>query len=223
MILKTLVLYIISISITTYSVAEDMVIGSAIGIDFSSEGGDTTHWNTLNKSKGRTRSLISTSGQQLNAIEFSWEFDSKHTFNTDGSEDSSEIANQPAFPASALGDWFGTAKEGSITLTFSNLDDSLSYELIIGAANDADNNHADTTWSVNNGTPQTTDASQGEKAYATFSKLSTRDDGTIIIHASSDAFTMVSALQLKAISRTKPKAHALIQIGGQTLILNEAK
>ena len=99
----------------------------------------------------------------------------------------------PTFiPDDVAGDWLGhnVGRDDAanvITLTISGLDNALAYTVTVGAANNLDNNGntltgpnaADTTWSVDGGSAQTTVATVGSEAYVTFDSLVTGGDGTL--------------------------------------------
>jgi hypothetical protein len=184
--------------------ADLIATGTVIGIDFSDAEGTAANWNLVDSYSGSIAAdaLEDTSGVQVDGVTFTWSFDDTTVINNDGSENNTEFSGQPEFPDNVAGDWLGFNNTGSIVLTFTGLDDSLTYTIVIGAANDVDNDNADTSWSVDGGTTYVTDASVAADSYITFTGLTTDGDGTLVITgvgAGNTQYGFVSALTLEAV------------------------
>ena len=159
-----------------------LVAGTEIGIDF----GPTAPTNNFNQAAATAAygsisagSLIDTSNAVVTGVGFTYTGSLTAFSNNDANEGQ---AGQPTvFNSSNLTDWLGMAGEpdtGVMTLTFTGLDDSLTYDLILGAA--FTTNLPDTFWQVD-GQSATTDADVAGSSYVSFSGLSTDGSGNLVI------------------------------------------
>ena len=117
-------------------------------------------------------------------------------------------------------DWIGISTSGTdpagiITLTFTGLNDLLTYDLIIGAGYAA--NIADVNWSADSKSGLS-DTSSGPDSFVTLSGLSTDGSGNLVITGTGTGGTVnrqdivvVSALHLTAIP--EPSAALLGGLG----------
>lgn len=189
-----------------------IVQGDVVGIDFGNDDGTTTNWNNLGviNTNIASGSLVNTSGSVITGVGFS-------TSGATGENNAAEYSSSYSFiPATAQGDWwFENVDGGGFTFTFTGLEDSLTYDIVIGAYNAEANTspaleNSRTEWSVNGGTAQTTIAASLTGSYLTFSGVSS--SGGILTIASADdsgnAVGAVSALHLTAIP--EPSSYALI-------------
>lgn len=184
-----------------------ITVGTVIGVDFgptaplgnynqySSTGGGTIAANTMFNTSG-----VLVPGVSLTVGGNVW-------FSNNDAADSADLPGQPAFfDDTHLTDWIGEANGGTdINLTFSGLDDSLLYKLVIGSGFIAGPTNTDTDWTVN-GQTKTSVHDSGANAYVTFTGLKTDGSGSLMITsdpAGDPNFTLVSALTLTALSRPK--------------------
>ena len=175
--------------------------GTEIGIDF----GPTAPTNNFNQADGPSGSIaagsvVDTSFVGVNGVGFSWA-DASGT--SDESKVESEISGQPTvFDDSNTTDWLIAVNDptnGLITLTFTGLDDSLTYDLLIGSA--FSDTNPDTTWTAD-GQSDTTVSTSGTTAYVTLTGLSTDGSGNLVITSAGAGtrtdISVVSALTLTA-------------------------
>ena len=198
-----------------------------VGFDFSAAGGSATNWNVLAPADFDVATtpgvavatladglVIDTSGSTVTGLSLDVSITFVDSFiSNNGSEDNVEFPGQPAFPDEALGDWLGfrdidnDGGGGLIELTIGGLDDSLTYDIVVGGANDIDNDRANTIWSIDGGTSQETVAGIAAQSYVTFSGVSTGGDGTLVLTGTAGGnvdpiapeLAFVSALQLTAV------------------------
>ena len=118
------------------SQAAELVAGTEIGIDFGSFTA-TNDFNDLDASANgsiTSGNINDTLGTTVDGVSFSWVSTHPWFNNTT----SISIPGQPVvFDESNLTDWLGATNSssptGNMTLTFSGLDDSLTYDVIVGA------------------------------------------------------------------------------------------
>jgi hypothetical protein len=196
--------------------------GTAIGIDF----GPTPPSDNFNFVSAHGNSTIlpggvtETSGVGVVGVGFTVAAPSGWSNNDAAS--STDLPGQPAiFNDSHLTDWIGESTGGTdliLILTFSGLDDALTYDLVIGSGFIAGPLNVDTTWAAD-GLSATTDHSVGADAYVTLSTLSTDGAGNLVI-SSTDAgdadITVVSALTLTA-TTNPPVARPRLRYAGSQL------
>ena len=215
-----------TVSITVKAEGSAIAPGTVVGIDFSDAEGVAANWNLVDSNAGilTAGSLSDTSGVPVSAVTFSWNFNDTSPINNNGSEQNTEFPGQPDFPDNVGGDWLGFNNTGSIELVFSNLNSSLTYDVTIGAANDIDNENADTSWSVNGGLVQTTDASVAADAYVTFTNLSPDASGRLVIDgvgAGNTQFGFASALELSVAGEIAPDTPTIsTSVSGGSMIIS---
>jgi len=206
--------------------AATLVVGTEIGVDFGSIA-PTNNFNQINRTSDGSLgagTLINTSGDTVDNVGFSWSANNPWFSN----DDSLSFTGQPAvFNDSNTEDWMGISESGGptgiITLTFSGLSDSLTYDLVIGARYDV-NSNADTSWTVDGQTLLATATSDTE-AYRSFTGLSTDGAGNLVITGtgagSRTDIATVSALHLTAVP--EPSALALLGVGGMLILLRRRR
>jgi hypothetical protein len=192
-----------------------LIAGTEIGVDF----GPTAPTNAFNQISTSTNgsissgSLVNTSNVVVSGVGFSWSSTSSWFNNND----SISIAGQPAaFDESNLTDWMGISNNGGptgiMTLTFTGLDNSLTYDLVVGSGFNSD--ITDVLWTAGSQSA-TTDSSVGANSYVTLSGLSTDGSGNLVIVGSGTGsrpdIVVVSALHLTAIP--EPSAALLGSLG----------
>ena len=216
-----------AVSATCCTAQAQIAGGDIVGFDFGVADGSATNWNVLAPAIFDVAttpgvavatladgSVINTSGSTVTGLSLDVSITFVDSFITNnGAEDNVEFPGQPTFPDEALGDWLGfrdidsDGGGGLFELTISGLDDSLTYDIVVGAANDIDNDRADTIWSVDGGTSQATVAGVAAQSYVTFSGVSTGGDGTLVLTGTAGGnvdpiateLGFVSALQLTAV------------------------
>jgi len=210
--------------------AATLVGGTQIGIDFG-RAGTTNNFNGAATGSAAAGSLAAGTVNDLTAtvvdgVGFAW---TAGAFNSDFAADHADFtpSNLPTiYNNSNLEDWLNNNATGAgagITLTFSGLDDSLTYNLNIGTAwilnPDLDVNYAA------DGQNFTNDSDVSAKAYGDLLGLSTDGSGNLVITVSSDSTSRndaaVSALVLTAVP--EPSSAALLGLGGLALILRRRK
>lgn len=195
-----------------------LVAGTEIGVDFGPTT-PTNNFNQVNPDPAADGSLaagtlIDTTNVSVDGVGFSWSTD-RVWFNN---SDSLEYAAQPAvFNDSNTTDWMGIsggdrAVPGIITLTLTGLNDSLTYDLVIGAR--FGDNIANTSWTVD-GQTLLADATSDTNAYRFFTGLSTDGAGNLVMTGSGATnrldIATVSALHLTAVP--EPSAALLGALG----------
>jgi MYXO-CTERM domain-containing protein len=226
--LTTTLTALIASFVTASMTAATIGIGTEIGIDFGDAAGIATNWNTLaepgnDKAAG---TLTDTAGNLVSDVAF--------TTNTPtggsgglGQNDASEISSgYLGIPDAAQDDWWfegKTGTSGDFILTFSGLDDSLTYDLIIGAYAPGGTATAqlnrNTRWLVD-GQTQDTDADSLAGSYVTFTGLETDGSGNLVITSppiGSNQISVVSALQLTAVPEPSSLALGLVGLAGLCL------
>ncbi|MGD9419100.1 MAG: sulfatase-like hydrolase/transferase [Verrucomicrobiota bacterium JB025] len=178
--------------------------GDVIGIDFGADEGTAAGWNTLSSINSgiAAGSLVNTSNVVVSGVSFT-------SSGAAGENDAAEVSSSyPGIPANAQGDWWFENAAGGFTLEFAGLDDSLGYDLVIGAYNaEATSSPAlensRTEWTVGGGT-QTTVAADLDGSYVTFTGLQS-SGGVLTIASNDDSGNLVgavAALQLTAVDGT---------------------
>lgn len=206
--------------------AATMVVGTEIGVDFG-QVAPTNNMNGAAVTSGAdgsiaVGSLTDTSSVMVDGVGFSWV--TAGAFNNSDADGTK--AGQPAvFNDSNLTDWLGVAHAlsgGLITLTFTGLDDSLSYDLLIGAAFTDD--IASATWTAD-GQSDTTVSNVGADAFVTLAGLETDGSGNLVITSAGAGarpdLSAVAALTLTAVP--EPSTAVLLGLGGIALILRRRR
>ena len=184
--------------------------GTVIGVDFGPTA-PLGNYNQYDSTAGGTipaNSMVDTSGSVVGGVSLT--VTAPAMWSNDDAADSTDLPGQPAFfDDTHLTDWIGEGTGGGadIDLTFSGLDDSLIYELVIGSGFTVGATDTDTDWTVD-GQTKTSVHDVGASAYVTFSDLTTDGSGNLVITsdpgAGSPNITVVSALRLTA-SAPAPK------------------
>lgn len=170
-----------SISLIALQAAADDWI---IGVDFGNVEGETLNWNTLAEPKFQKRArLLDTQGNVVDGVSLEVMLpgpllNSGRSKRGVGQNDMPEVSQTfTSIPSIAQEDWWFEnieAVNSGYTFEFSGLDDSKSYELIIGAYNpDIDAAriaNGSTTWMVGNQT-LTTKINRADASYVTFTEL----------------------------------------------------
>jgi hypothetical protein len=197
-----------------------LIAGTEIGVDFGPTA-PTNFFNTVNPDPAAGGSIsagnvIDTSNATVDGVGFSWASASGFFNNNDAIS----LAGQPAvFNESNLTDWIGISGDqnvqGFITLTFTGLDDSLTYDLVVGAG--FASAISDVLWTADSQSA-TTDSSVGANSFVTLSGLSTDGSGNLVIVGAGTGgagnrqdIVVVSALHLTAIP--EPSAALLGGLG----------
>jgi hypothetical protein len=218
--------------------------GTVIGIDFGgatnskdNEGTDPTNdFNLYDPVHGTVADgsisapLIDTAGVNVDGVGFTFEVTSTETTFLFNNGDAEESASQPSvFNDSNTTDWNGIATSSSgdrtipgvLTFTFTGLDDSLTYDLIVGA-HASGSAISDVLWEAD-GESATTDTSVAASSYVTLTGLSSSSGSLVITGTGTGASTsdrpdivVVSAMHLTAVP--EPSSAMLIGLGGLALL-----
>ncbi|MGE9269231.1 MAG: sulfatase-like hydrolase/transferase, partial [Verrucomicrobiales bacterium] len=182
-----------------------IVPGDVIGIDFGGNAQpNPAHWNLLvspgdDVSGG---SLVDITGSLVDGVAFTT---TAPPSNTGENDDSTPSPSYSAFPENAQEDWwFENHTSGAFTFEFTGLDDSLTYDLVIGAyrsgATGVQIANGSTAWTAG-GSTLTTVVDDADDSYVTFTGLSSSGGVLTIASGDNDGNTVgaVSALQLTAV------------------------
>jgi hypothetical protein len=172
-----------------------------VGVDF---GGTVTPVNSFNEAQGSSGTIpignvIDTNNAVVTGVSLSW---SGGLYPNNDSAGAADLPGQPSFfDDSNLTDWIVENASGyDIEVTFSGLDDSFTYELVIGSAFIVNATDTDTEWTAD-GQSGTSVHDSGPAAYVTLANLSTDGSGNLVITsepAGAANFTALSALRLTA-------------------------
>jgi hypothetical protein len=213
------------VSITVEAVATSLAVGMVIGIDFGNDDGQTANWNNLGAiNTGLAEGdLMNTDGDIINGVAFS-------SSGASGENNAGEYSSSySSIPASAQGDWWFEATEDvGFTLTFTGLDDSLTYDLTIGAYNTEATEsptleNSRTEW-VAGGTNKTTVAGDLVGSYVIFTGLASSGGILTITSVDDDGNTIgaVSALMLTVAEAGDESGASMISatVSGGSLVLS---
>ena len=174
--------------------------GMVIGVDFCGDGGAAANWNTLSSLNADVAagSLTDTHGVVLTGVAFS-------TSGADGQNDNTSVsASHPSVPDNAQQDWWYDSTGSPFAFTFSGLDDSFTYDVLIGAYSpgvaDAVLENRNTGWTADDQDMGTL-ASNAALSYVTLTNLATDGLGNLLVgtyNLNGNAVSGVSALQLTA-------------------------
>lgn len=194
------------------SVQAQMTAGQTVGIDFGgvapTDGVAPT--NDFNEAAGVTGSiaagsLIDITGGAITGTSFAWASTANSPF---ANLDAAAQGGEPAvFDDSNLTDWLGGAGGNQlITLTFSGLDQGLTYDLLIG---NSFGSAVPTSTYTADGQFATNDPTIGSAAFVSLNGLSADINGDLVITVTNggELVTAVSALTLTAIP--EPGTYAL--------------
>lgn len=210
---------------TTALNAALITTGTEIGIDFGPTA-PTNSFNQVNSGTGNIAAgaVIDTSAVVVDGVGFAWGFttgagNSVAAPFLNNDSDETQASLPAVFNSSNTTDWLGFSSNPTrpspnvITLTFSGLDDGLTYNLVIGASFTSD--LPDTLWQVDSQSG-TTDADVAGASYLSFTGLSTDGSGNLVITGTGTAprsdIPVVSALALTAVP--EPGSLALLGLGG---------
>jgi len=209
-----------------------LVGGTQIGIDFG-RAGTTNNFNGAATGSAAAGSLAAGAVNDLTAtvvdgVGFAWtagnfnsDFAAGHTANPNGG---TAVANLPGvYDDSNLWDWMDATSNAPLTLTFSGLNDSLTYDLNIGQAWNINTANTNSTYAVDGQSATNAHDSTTGGAYLDFTGLSTDGSGNLVITVTASGGTdaAVSALVLTTVP--EPSSAALLGLGGLALILRRRK
>ncbi|MGJ8639188.1 MAG: sulfatase-like hydrolase/transferase [Opitutaceae bacterium] len=190
--------------------AIDLEVGTSIGIDFGGVDGGSgaSNWNDVSGTGSGSfaaSAMKNTLGDLVSSVGFSW------TAATADSNAPDIISGTPAFPDNALDDALlsysgqtdgdGGTSDGTFTLTFTGLDDSLYYDITLGQSNESTNGNTDTAWTIGWERLNASPVEVGTSAYVTFSSVTSSTGQIVIRSAPIDGgldISAISALQLTA-------------------------
>jgi hypothetical protein len=205
----------------SFSTAAPLANGTVIGVDFGPTAPTpASNFNQVNTTVSVTipsGSVTNSSGLIVGGVSFS--VSTPGSWSNNDAASSGDLPGQPAaFDDTHLTDWIGEATGGAdLTLTFSGLDDALTYDLVIGSGFINNGTNVDTTWTAD-GLSATTGHGVGANAYVTLSTLSTDGAGNLVISAADAGdsdITVVSALTLTATNNPEVSRPRLRYAGTQ--------
>ncbi len=193
--------------------------GTVIGVDFGQTDPNNGAGNIFNgaahnigdikgsyPATGTEAPLVDLNGIVVDGVSLTW---AGAEFNGGFAADSTDLPGQPAiYNDSNLTDALLTKQGNTITLTFSNLNSSLTYNLNIGGGTTAAGNDADTLYQAD-GQNFTSQHDDGALAWGNLDGLSADGSGVLVITVEdaagkSENFAMVSAMTLTAVSGSDP-------------------
>jgi hypothetical protein len=210
----------LSAAFAIHAQAAPLAVGTEIGVDFGNDPLPSNNFNApafVQTGSIAAGGIIDTTGATVDGVGFSWTSNNNLFASSSGGN---VTAGDPAvFNSSNTDDWYGVSNlgtPGTITLTFSGLDDAFSYDLVIGSAG-GNGGNADTTWTAD-GQSFTTDADATDgSAYVTLSGLSTDGSGNLVITGDGAGartdIPVVSALHLTATDGTPPPTGEDLAVG----------
>ncbi|MGJ8651518.1 MAG: PQQ-dependent sugar dehydrogenase [Opitutaceae bacterium] len=195
---------------------DTLLNGHSIGIDFTDANGlapvvgsNFNNYSDVTIANGATESfaglLIDTLGDELTNVGFSVTNNSgQATARADvsGLEGSGQMSDESIYGDSIISNNTAgnpLAVDGNLVLTFTGLDDSLSYKLTGGY--DQNNNNFNATWEAD-GKSFTTD--NGATGFDTLSGLSTDGSGNLVITVTRSLHVTIAGLTLEASDLTNP-------------------
>ena len=213
-----------------------LLAGDTIGIDFNGSVATTgTNFNAFSEDTddGATASLLSLinlSGATVTGVTFSLENQTgqnteRADFTTQGAEGTlaGPLSEQAVWDDGYISNNQGAAPldvDGFFLLTFSGLDDELTYDLTGGFDNNGGNANFDATWSADGQsfTTLTTNSDPAGAGYGTLTGLSTDGDGNLeITVARNTLHVTVGGLTLTSVV-PEPSSLALLGLGGLMMI-----
>jgi arylsulfatase A-like enzyme len=212
--------------------AASLAVGDAIGVDFGPVANDN-HFNVLahgaqkfvagNRLSETNGSLVTLSGTTLDGVAVI--LNATGYFANDDADPG--LGAPPAvYRAENLTDWIGvvTAKGGSLTITFTGLDDTLAYDLNIGTAFDQSKSVNGTVYRAGEQSATNRDTASAPNFFD-LKGLSTDGRGKLVITVSDAAASAVSALTLTAVPvsgavPSSPKGYAE---AGKPVLISERR
>lgn len=200
------------------SVQAQMTAGQTVGIDFGgvapTDGVAPT--NDFNEAAGvagsiAAGSLIDITGGAITGTSFAWASTANSRFANADPNATAQGGEPVVFDDSNLDDFLGGSGGNQlITLTFSGLDQGLTYDLLIGNSF----NNAGTTASTYtaDGQSATNNPTIGSAAFVSLDGLSADINGDLVITVTNggEVVTVVSALTLTAVAIPEPGTYALL-------------
>ena len=191
------------------SVQAQMTAGQTVGIDF----GPSAPTNNFNQADGVVDSiaagnLIDITGGAITGTSFAWASTANSPFANADSDAAARGGEPGVFDDSNLTDWLGGAGGNQlITLTFSGLDQGLTYDLLIG---NSFSSAVPTTTFTADGQSAVNNPTIGSAAFVSLNGLSADTSGNLVITLTPAGATViaVSALTLTAIP--EPGTYALL-------------
>ncbi|MGB0993626.1 MAG: PEP-CTERM sorting domain-containing protein [Akkermansiaceae bacterium] len=193
-----------------------LVAGQTMGIDHGEDVAPTNNFNQFVSGTSLTPT-IDTTGTAISGITVT-----AAGFTGQNSDAVSGGGENTVFNESNLTDWWGfPGGTTAMSLTIAGLDDSLSYDLMIGAGfggRDLQN-----VFTVDGQSEQVDSTSANP--FTDFTGLSTDGSGNLVINISSasEDVRVVSAWALTANAVPEPSSTALFGLGGLALILRRRK
>lgn len=204
------------------SVQAQMTAGQTVGIDFGgvAPANGVAPTNNFNEAADVTGSiaagsLIDITGGAITGTSFAWASTSNSPFANADPNATAQGGEPVVFDDSNLDDFLGGSGGSQlITLTFSGLDQGLTYDLLIGNSY----NNTDTTDSTYTALNQsvvksaTNNPTIGSAAFVSLDGLSADIDGNLVITVTNSgaAVIAVSALTLTAAAIPEPGTYALL-------------
>lgn len=194
--------------------------GQSIGIDFGGTApvaeSNFNQFSDVVIADGSTESfadlgvgdIINTDGGALTGVGFTVEnLSGQNTgrATVTGLEGSGSLADPTIYGDSIISNNTGgnpLSSGGKLVLTFSGLDDSLSYNLTGGY--DQNNKNFDATWEANGRTFTTDGDAVGTIGYDSLTGLSTDGSGNLVITVTRSLHVTIAGLELEAVSFTNP-------------------
>ncbi len=186
--------------------------GTVIGVDFGQTAPNNGAGNIFNGATSGTSgsmaagSVVDMDNVAVDGVSFDW---AGAQFNGLGAADSTDLPGQPSiYNDSNLTDFLLTKQGVTITLTFSNLNNSLTYNLNIGAGFTQGSDDGNTLYQAD-GQSFTSQHDDGALAWSNLDGLSTDGSGVLVITVDDQVgkvnnFAMVSALTLTAVTGSDP-------------------
>lgn len=202
----------LTFSLLTLSASAEFQAGQTIGVDFSTAAGVQKNFIAAPQAQVHTAPLTHTvdgetvSGVTINLAGF-----------TGHNADAVVKGEEPSiFAQESLDDWFGFSGNGA-TVTFSGLNDKLTYEICIGGG--SIHQETQSRYSVADQASIAPDQ-HASNPFGVMKKLKTDGSGNLAISITSEEqFFSVSALTITA--KSKNDVSSLISIGNLSLVIGQ--
>lgn len=197
-----------------------LVAGDSIGIDFGSATTDS-NFNAVTGVVTNLNAISTLTGATTDSL-FSLATSGATFFGVDGAHQG-PTAPTANFSAAHLNDWSATyGGAGTVqTITFSGLNDSLTYNLTLAIGHSTDQNLTGGTFGGDLTGSIALGANSAATHLVTFNDLTTGGDGTITFTYGGAVASGFSALELSAVP--EPSSAALLGLGSLALILRRRK